>query len=65
MKAIFISSVLLLLSFCVNAQNNDSIIIGKKETIYATGIKCYFKKVIIDGKLNENYSPLRGERISN
>ena len=35
MKTIFISSVLLLLSFCVNAQNNESITIGKKEVIYS------------------------------
>lgn len=35
MKAIFISSVLLLLSFCVNAQNDKSIIIGKKEIIHS------------------------------
>lgn len=35
MKAIFISSVLLLLSFCVNAQNDKSIIIGKKEVIHS------------------------------
>ena len=33
MKTIFISSVLLLLSFCVNAQNSESITIGKKEII--------------------------------
>ncbi len=35
MKTLFISSVLLLLSLCVNAQNNESIIIGKKEVIYS------------------------------
>ena len=35
MKIIFISSVLLLLSFCVNSQSNESIIIGKKEIIYS------------------------------
>ena len=34
MKTIFIPPLLLLLSFCVNAQNNESIIIGKKEIIY-------------------------------
>jgi len=33
MKAIFISSLLVLLSFGVNAQNDKSITIGKKETI--------------------------------
>ena len=35
MKTIFISSLLLLLSFSVNAQNNESITIGKKEIIYS------------------------------
>lgn len=35
MKTIFLSSVLLLLSFFVNAQNNESITIGKKEIIYS------------------------------
>ena len=35
MKTIFISSVLLLLNFFVNAQNNESITIGKKEIIYS------------------------------
>lgn len=35
MKTIFISSVLLLLNFCVNAQNNESIIIGKKQIIFS------------------------------
>ncbi len=35
MKVIFISSVLLLLSFCVNAQNDKSITIGKKEIIFS------------------------------
>ncbi len=36
MKTIFISSLLLLLSFCVNVQSNDSIIVGKKEVIYSS-----------------------------
>ena len=35
MKTIFISSVLLLLNFCVNAQNIENITIGKKEIIYS------------------------------
>lgn len=35
MKSIFISAILLLLSFCVNAQNGEIITIGKKETIYS------------------------------
>lgn len=35
MKSIFISSILLLLSFCVNAQNIENISIGNKENIYS------------------------------
>lgn len=35
MKSIFISSVLLLLSFHANAQNEESIVIGKKEIIHS------------------------------
>lgn len=35
MKSIFISSILFLLSFCVNAQNIENISIGKKENIYS------------------------------
>jgi hypothetical protein len=33
MKTILITSVLLLLSFCLNAQNDEIISIGKKEVI--------------------------------
>lgn len=39
MNSIFISSVLLLLSFCVNAQNAESITIGKKEIITSKILK--------------------------
>jgi predicted alpha/beta superfamily hydrolase len=35
MKSIFISSILFLLSFCVNAQNIENISIGNKENIYS------------------------------
>lgn len=35
MKSIFTSSVLLVLSFCVNAQNEESISLGKNEMIYS------------------------------
>ena len=38
MKTILISSVLLLLNFFVNAQNNESITIGKKEIIYSRAL---------------------------
>ncbi len=39
MKSIFISSALLLFTFCINAQNDESITIGKKEIIYSKALK--------------------------
>lgn len=39
MKSIFVASVLLLLNFCVNAQNAESITIGKKEIIASKILK--------------------------
>lgn len=38
MKILFITSVLLLFSFCANAQNDESISIGKKEIIYSKAL---------------------------
>ncbi len=35
MKKILVSSILLMLSFCVSAQNDEKIIIGKKEIVYS------------------------------
>lgn len=31
----------------------------------ATGIKCYFEKLLVDGKEKTDYSPVKGERIKN
>lgn len=39
MKSIFATSAIMLLSFCVIAQNKESITIGKKETIYSKVLK--------------------------
>lgn len=39
MKPIFISPVLLLFCFCVNAQNGESITVGKKEIIHSQILK--------------------------
>lgn len=39
MKSIFISAILLLIGFCVNAQNGESITIGKKEIIASKILK--------------------------
>jgi len=31
----------------------------------ATGVKCYFNKIIVDGQLKNDYSPLKNETVSN
>lgn len=31
----------------------------------ATGAKCYFDKILVDGVLKEDYSPVKGEKIRN
>lgn len=49
MKAILISSILLVYSFCAKAQNKESITIGKKETI--------FSKVLNESRTIWVYSP--------
>lgn len=57
MKSIFISAILLLLSFCVNAQNGESITIGKKETFYS--------KVLNENRTLWIYSPSNTSPIPN
>jgi hypothetical protein len=31
----------------------------------ATGVKCYFDKIQVDGQIKTDYSPIRKEKISN
>jgi murein DD-endopeptidase MepM/ murein hydrolase activator NlpD len=31
----------------------------------ATGVKCYFDKILVNGDLLNDYSPIKGDRISN
>jgi len=31
----------------------------------ATGVKCYFDKIIVNGQLKTDYSPIKGDRIKN
>lgn len=57
MKTIFISSVLSLLFFCVNAQNNESIIIGKKEIIYSRLLNENRKIWIYTPDITQSVSP--------
>lgn len=31
----------------------------------ATGARCFFEKIVVDGEVKEDYSPVKGERIKN
>lgn len=31
----------------------------------ATGVKCYFEKISVNGEVKEDYSPIKGDRVSN
>jgi hypothetical protein len=31
----------------------------------ATGVKAYFENILVDGRLKEDYSPVRKEKIKN
>jgi len=31
----------------------------------ATGAKAYFKKILVDGKIKRDYSPVRNEKVRN
>ena len=31
----------------------------------ATGVKCYFDQIVVDGKMKKDYSPIKGEKIQN
>ncbi len=31
----------------------------------ASGVKCYFEKIMVNGKLKKDYSPIKGEKIKN
>lgn len=36
-----------------------------KDMNVATGVKCYFDEIIVDGKTKNDYSPIKGEKIQN
>lgn len=57
MKAILISSVLLVFSFCAKAQNNEIITIGKKETV--------FSEILNESRTIWVYTPNITSQISN
>ena len=33
--------------------------------IEATGAKSYFKKILVDGKIKRDYSPVRNQKVRN
>jgi murein DD-endopeptidase MepM/ murein hydrolase activator NlpD len=36
-----------------------------KDMNVATGVKCYFDQIIVDGEMKNDYSPIKGEEIQN
>jgi len=59
-----------LLGFCGNSGRSSEAHlhfhiqnIEKMES--ATGVKCYFEKIEVDGKMKTDYSPIKGELINN
>lgn len=36
-----------------------------KDMNVATGVKCYFDQIIVDGEMKKDYSPIKGEKIQN
>lgn len=58
------------LGLCGNSGNSSEPhlhfhIQNVKNMIDATGIKCYFDEILIDGKTKNDYSPIKGEKIQN
>jgi hypothetical protein len=59
-----------LLGLCGNSGNSSEphlhFHIQNVENInIATGVKCYFDKIIVNGQLKSNYSPIQKDKISN
>ena len=59
-----------LLGLCGNSGNSSEahlhFHIQKVEDMNkATGAKCYFDEIIVDGELKKDYSPIKGEKIKN
>ncbi|PIY08762.1 MAG: peptidase M23 [Flexibacter sp. CG_4_10_14_3_um_filter_32_15] len=59
-----------LLGLCGNSGNSSEPhlhfhIQNTENSEQATGIKCYFDKILVDGKEKEDYSPLKNEVIEN
>lgn len=59
-----------LLGLCGNSGNSSEPhlhfhIQNTADLFSATGIKCYFEQVLVNGKIKKAYSPIQGEKISN
>ncbi|MDR1268260.1 MAG: peptidoglycan DD-metalloendopeptidase family protein [Planctomycetaceae bacterium] len=59
-----------LLGYCGNSGNSSEahlhFHIQNVENMYeATGIKCYFDKVIVHGKQKKDYSPIKNDKVKN
>lgn len=59
-----------LLGLCGNSGNSSEPhlhfhIQNVENIIYATGVKCYFDEIIVNGELMTDYSPIKDEKIIN
>lgn len=59
-----------LLGFCGNTGNSSEPhlhfhIQNVEDMNIATGVKCYFDKILVNGQLRTDYSPIKGEVIEN
>jgi len=58
------------LGLCGNSGNSSEPhlhfhIQNGEEMMGATGVKCYFDQIVVNGQLKTDYSPIQGERIRN
>lgn len=59
-----------LLGLCGNSGNSSEAhlhfhIQNLEKMNGASGVKCFFKKISVNGKIKENYSPIKNEKIKN
>ena len=59
-----------LLGLCGNSGNSSEPhlhfhIQNVEDMNEATGAKAYFKKILVDGKIKKDYSPVRNEKVRN
>ncbi|MDA1176144.1 MAG: M23 family metallopeptidase [Bacteroidetes bacterium] len=59
-----------LIGLCGNSGNSSEAhlhfhIQNVEDINKATGAKCYFDKIIVNGKIKNDYSPVKGDKIEN